>query len=32
VLRPGARADLVLWRDRGVARVMRNGEWVERDA
>ena len=28
VLRPGARADLLVWRDGAVARVMRNGEWV----
>lgn len=30
VLRPGARADLVVWRDGAVARVMRNGAWIER--
>jgi len=30
VLRPGARADLVVWRDGAVARVMRNGEWIDR--
>lgn len=29
VLRPGARADLVLWREGRVQRVMRNGEWVD---
>lgn len=29
VLRPGARADLVLWHDHAVARVMRNGEWID---
>lgn len=27
-LRAGARADLVVWRDGGVARVMKNGVWV----
>lgn len=30
VLRPGARADLVVWRNGAVDRVMRNGEWLVR--
>lgn len=32
VLRPGARADLVVWRDGGVQRVMRNGQWLDLNA
>lgn len=28
VLRPGARADLVVWKDGAIARVMRNGAWL----